>query len=103
MTSSRLPGLVGVEPAAGEAQPIGEFLPVLALRLGAELGEDIVHVAAEVLVGDVATAVADQDELAGQQLLQEERVERGDDHPLGQVTGSTEQDDDDRGAGRGQR
>ena len=87
---------VGVEAAAGEEQPLGERLPVGLLRLRAELLERVADVRAEVLVRDVAAAVADQPPLLGQQALEGQPVERGEHHPLGQVAGRPEQDEDRR-------
>ena len=48
------------EPAAGEQQIGREAGPLLVGRRGAELGQHVVHMATEVLVGHVAAAVADQ-------------------------------------------
>jgi len=53
-----------------------------------------VHVLAEVLVGHVAAAVAEQHPTARQQALQVQLVEGGQHHPLGQIAGGAEQDED---------
>src|ERR1019366_5424860 len=75
---------------------LGERLPRTRLWTRAERGEHIVDVRTEVLVRDVATAVADQPPLPGQQPLQSEPVERWQHHPLGQVARRAEQDEDRR-------
>ena len=89
-------GAVGVEAAAGEEHPLGERLPLLLGRLLGELGERVPHVLAEVLVRDVAAAVADQQPLLRQQALLGEPVESRQDQALGQVSGRPEQDEDRR-------
>jgi len=58
-------GIAGTEPAAGEEHPLREGVPVRALGLGAEVGERIVDAGAEVLVRDLAAAVAHQQPLPG--------------------------------------
>jgi len=85
---------VAGEAAAGEQDPFTERLPLRRLRLRAELGQRVVHVPAEVLVRHVAAAVADQQPLPRQQALQVQPVEGRQDHPLGQVAGRAEQDED---------
>ena len=65
ITSSRLPGSVGAEAAAGEQQALGERVPGRLLRLGPELGQHVVDVLAEVLVRHVAAAVPDEQPLPG--------------------------------------
>jgi hypothetical protein len=93
-TSSRLPGSVLKPPPAKNTRWAKESHGLLRLR--AELGEHVVDVGAEVLVRDVAAAVADQQPLLGQQALEREPVERRQHHALGQVAGRAEQDEDRR-------
>jgi hypothetical protein len=89
-------GTVAGEAAAGEEHPLGEGLPFLLGRPLGELGERVTHVLAEVLVRDVAAAIADQQPLLRQQALLGEPVEGRQDQPLGQVAGRAEQDKDRR-------
>jgi hypothetical protein len=85
--------VVGVEATTGEPQPLGEARPLPLVRRRSELGEHVVHVAAEVLVRDVAAAVTDQQPVLRQQTLDGEGVEGRQHHPLGQVTRRAEQDE----------
>jgi len=85
------PGIARFEATTGEAEPRRELLPGAVLGLRTELGEHVVHVALEVLVADVAAAVADQQPPVGQQVVLGEGEERRQHHPLGQVTRCPEQ------------
>src|SRR5262249_59981392 len=66
--------------------------PVLAFGFRAELGERIVDTGAEVLVRDIAAAVAHQPPLPGQEPLARQPVQSRQHHPLGEVTGRPEKD-----------
>ena len=95
ITSSRLPGLSALNPrrrrtTAPRRRPAPRF------RLGAGFGNRIAHAGTEVLVRNVAAAVADQQPLLRQQALLGEPVESRQDEALGQVAGRPEQDEDRR-------
>ena len=89
-------GIVGSEAAAREEQVLGEGRPRVRLRRLGEFGERVVEVAAEVLVGDVAPAVADELPPLRQQTAFEQLVERREDHAFGQVAGRAVEDEDGR-------
>ena len=89
-------GAVAGEAAAGEVHPLGERVPGLLVRLRAELGERVVDVTAEVLVRDIAAAVAHEPPLPRQQAVQGQPVEGRQDQALGQVAGRAEQDENRR-------
>ena len=65
MTSSRLPGSSVLKPPPANAAVGGELASTGSVRVRPELGEHVVDVAAEVLVRDVAAAVADQQPMPG--------------------------------------
>ena len=70
-------GAVAGEATAGEEHPLGEGVPG-PLRARAELGERVVDVTAEVLVRDIAAAVAHEPPLPRQQALLGQLVGRQD-------------------------
>ena len=85
-------GAAGAEPAAGEENARREGVPVLALGRGAELGERIMDMGAEIFVRDVAATVTHQQPPRGQ----EPRTPAGrsrQHHALGQVTGRPEENE----------
>ena len=77
--------VVRLEAATGEPQPVGELVET------GRVAEHPAHVPAEVLVRDVAAAVADQNPVLRQQLFLGELVERRQHHPAGQVAGRAEE------------
>jgi hypothetical protein len=89
-------GVIGAEPAAGEEQPPGEGIPELLLQPGAEFCERVVHMSTEVLMGDMAAAVADKQPLPGHESLAREPVEGGQHQPLGQVPSRPEKHEHNR-------
>ena len=70
-------GAVAGEATAGEVHPLGEGVPGLLVRAGAELGERVVDVTAEVFVRHVAAAVAHEPPLPRQQAVLGQLVEAG--------------------------
>ena len=95
-TSGKLPGLSELNPPPAKNTRCANESQSVALGLGAELGERIVDAGAEVLVRDVAAAVAYQQPLPGQQPLARQPVKSRQHHPPGQVTGRPEQDENRR-------
>jgi hypothetical protein len=89
-------GVVCVEPAAREEQPLREGVPLLLGRLRVEFGEGVAHPGTEVLVRHVAAAVPDQPPLLRHKTLACQPVERGEHHSLGEVSGRSEKDEDRR-------
>ena len=89
-------GVVAGETTAGKQHPLGEGVPGPLVRARAELGEHVADVTAEVLVRDVAAAVAHEQPLPRQQAVRGQLVEGRQDQALGQVAGRAEQDEDRR-------
>ena len=86
-----------LEAAAGEAQPVGELVPLRRPRASGRTPSSTSWTwPLEVLVRDVAATVADQQPALGQQIVLGQLVERRDHHALGEIAGRAEENEDRR-------
>jgi hypothetical protein len=85
-----------LEAAARETQPRAELRPRTLVGMRAEPGQHVVDMTLEILVRDVAAAVADEPPVLRQQTPLRKTEEGRQHHPLGQVSGRAEQHEDDR-------